>query len=105
IESTRTNLARFDASIGVVRDLAVHDLAILDHVIGCEPSVVHTRNNRRPPGEPEDFAFLLLDYDGVPAHIHVDCLSPVKIRRMTIGGADATVVYDDIEPTEKIRLY
>jgi predicted dehydrogenase len=104
IESTRTNLARFDASIGVVRDLAIHDLAILDHIIGCPASVVSTRN-RRPPGEPEDFAFLMLDYDGVPAHIHVDCLSPVKIRRMTIGGVDGTVIYDDVEPVEKIRLY
>ncbi len=104
IESARTNLARFDASIGVVRDLAIHDLAILDHIFACSATVISARN-RRPPGEPEDFAFLMLDYNGVPAHIHVDCLSPVKIRRMTIGGTDGTVVYDDVEPVEKLRLY
>ncbi len=104
VESARTNLARFDPSIGVVRDLAVHDLAILDHVIGRVPTVI-SAHNRRPPGAPEDFAFLALDYEGVPAHLHVDCISPVKIRRMTIGGTKGTVIYDDVEPVEKIRVY
>lgn len=104
VESVRTNLARFDPAIGVVRDLAVHDLAILDHVVGGVSTVISARN-RRPLGEPEDFAFLALDYGGVPAHLHVDCVSPVKIRRMTIGGADGVVIFDDMEPVEKIRLY
>lgn len=104
IESVRTNLARFDPAIGVVRDLATHDLAILDHVTGRAPVVVSARN-RRLPGEPEDFAFLALDYGGVPAHLHVDCVSPVKIRRMTIGGTEGVVIFDDMEPVEKIRWY
>ncbi|MGO4716619.1 Gfo/Idh/MocA family protein [Bradyrhizobium sp. 2TAF24] len=104
VESTRTNLARFDSAAGVVRDLAIHDLAILDHVLGRTARLV-TARGRTPPGEHEDFAFLTLDYAGLPAHLHVDCLSPVKIRRITIGGTRGTVIFDDVEPVEKIRLY
>jgi predicted dehydrogenase len=105
IENVRTNLARFDPSIGVVRDLAVHDFSILDYVFGrCVPNLLSARN-RKLRGEPEDFAFLALDYAGVPAHLHVNCVSPVKVRRMTIGGSRGTVIYDDVEPVEKIRLY
>jgi len=104
VETVRTNLARFDAALGVVRDLAIHDLAILDHVLGRAATLTAGRN-RRPPGEPEDFAFLALDYAGLPVHLHVNCLSPVKIRRMTIGGTKGVAVYDDVEPVEKIRVY
>lgn len=104
IDSVRTNLARFDPATGVVRDLAVHDLAILDHLIGRAPQLV-TAAGRRPPGEEEDFAAITLDYGGVPAHLHVDCLSPVKRRRLIIGGSRGIAIYDDMEPVEKVRLY
>jgi predicted dehydrogenase len=105
VECTRTNLARFDPSIGIIRDLAIHDLAILDAVFGCEPTVVSAC--RRPSHEsaPEDFSFISLDYAGVAAHLHVNCIGPVKIRRMTIGGTRGLVVYDDVEPVEKLRIF
>lgn len=103
-ESIRTNLAQFDTSISVVRDLAVHDLSILDRVIGGSPSVLSVSGRARPR-QPEDFAFVSLEYGHLPVRLHVDCISPVKIRRMTLGGTNATIVYDDVEPVEKIRLY
>jgi predicted dehydrogenase len=105
VESTRTNLARFDAAIGVLRDLAIHDFAILDRIFAAVPRIASVRARRPVGDEPEDFAFVALDYAGVPVHLHVDCLSPVKIRRMIVGGARGVVVYDDIEAIEKIRIF
>jgi predicted dehydrogenase len=105
IESTRTNLARFDPTVGVIRDLAVHDLAILSHLLDRSPVSV-TASGQRLSGVPEEMAFLRLDYDdGVLVHIHVNCTSPVKIRRMSIGGTRGLAVYDDIDQNEKIRIY
>jgi predicted dehydrogenase len=104
-ESIRTNLARFDATIGVIRDLAVHDIAILEHVLGRRPITVSARGPRTG-GRPEELAFIALTYgDGLIAHVHVNCISPVKIRRLTIGGAGGLAIYDDIEPVEKIRIF
>jgi predicted dehydrogenase len=105
VESTRTNLARFDPTIGVIRDLAVHDIAILDHVLARRPVRVSARG-RRIDGAPEDLAYLALDYgDGLIAHLHVNCISPVKIRRLTIGGSGGLAIYDDVEPVEKVRVF
>ncbi len=106
IESTRTNLARFDPATGVIRDLAVHDLAILDHMLARRPIRVAARGRRPPGGGPEEVAFIALDYaDGLLVQLHVNCISPVKIRRMAIGGTRGLAIYDDIEQTEKVRLY
>src|SRR4029078_11891384 len=67
-ESTRTNLARFDA-IGVIRDLAVHDIAIFEHVLGRRPITVSARRPRIG-GEPEEIAFMAFRYsDGLIAHV------------------------------------
>jgi predicted dehydrogenase len=105
IESTRTNLARFDPVVGVIRDLAVHDLSILDHLLGRAPSSVSARGHGLPGGV-EDMAFLELDYgDGLLARIHVSCASPVKIRRLSIWGERGLAVYDDMDLDEKIRIY
>jgi len=106
IESTRTNLARFDPAIGVIRDLAVHDLAILDHMLARQPVRIAARGRRSAGGGPEEVALIALDYDnGLLVHLHVNCISPVKIRRMAIGGTRGLAIYDDIEQTEKVRLY
>ena len=105
IESTRTNLARFDPTVGVIRDLAVHDLAILSHLLERSQSSVSAHGHRLTAG-PEEMAFLRLDYhDGLLVHIHVNCTSPVKIRRMSIGGTRGLAIYDDIEQNEKIRIF
>ncbi len=105
MESVRTNLACFDASVGVIRDLAVHDIAILEYVLGRRPITVSARGPRTGGG-PEELAFMALTYgDGLIAHVHVNCISPVKIRRLTIGGTGGLAIYDDIEPVEKVRVF
>jgi predicted dehydrogenase len=104
-ESTRTNLASFDPKIGVVRDLALHDLAIFDRLFGVAPALVAARGAPALRDSGRQFAFLALDYAGISAHLHVNCISPVKIRRMVIGGTRGLVVYDDLEQVEKLRIY
>ena len=57
-------------------------------------------------GQPEDMAFLTCYFaDSVIAHFHVNWLAPVKIRRTLIGGDRKMIVYDDLEPSEKIKVY
>jgi predicted dehydrogenase len=57
-------------------------------------------------GEPENIAYLTLLFDAnIIAHIHVNWLAPVKVRRTLIGGSRKMIVYDDLEPSEKIKVY
>jgi predicted dehydrogenase len=58
------------------------------------------------PGEPENIAYLtLFCEDNAIAHIHVNWLAPVKVRRTLIGGSRKMIVYDDLEPSEKVKIY
>jgi predicted dehydrogenase len=57
-------------------------------------------------GEPENIAYLTLFFgDNLIAHINVNWLAPVKLRRTLIGGSQRMIVYDDLEPSEKVKIY
>ena len=57
-------------------------------------------------GEPENIAFLTLFFENrLIAHLHVNWLAPVKVRRTLVGGSRKMIVYDDLEPSEKIKVY
>jgi predicted dehydrogenase len=104
-DSVRINLGLFQPDSNVVWDLAPHDLSILDHVIGGTPRWVSALGARHF-GREENLAYLTVGYDDdLLAHVHVNWMSPVKVRRIQIAGDRRMVVYDDIEVTEKIRLY
>jgi len=105
-DSTRVNLGLFQPDVDVVWDLAVHDLAILDHLIGERPRLVAATGMSHVAGSPCNLAYLTLVYrENFIAHINVNWLSPVKVRRTLIGGSRRMIVYDDLEPTEKLRVY
>ena len=105
-DSVRVNLGLFQHDVNVIWDLAVHDLSIMDHVLPSRPCVVSATGMSHVPGEPENIAHLTLFYDGTMfAHIHVNWLAPVKVRRTLIGGSRKMIVYDDLEPSEKIKVY
>jgi len=105
-DSVRVNLGLFQHDVSVVWDLAVHDLSILDYVIEARPKAVSAVGMSHVAGEPENIAYLTLFFpDRLIAHIHVNWLAPVKIRRTLIGGSRQMIVYDDIEPSEKVKLY
>lgn len=105
-DSVRVNLGLFQHDVNVIWDLAVHDLSIMDYVLGMEPVAVSATGISHVTGKPEDIAYLTLFFDSrVIAHIHVNWLAPVKVRSTLIGGDRKMIVYDDLEPSEKIKIY
>lgn len=105
-DSTRINLGLFQPDINVLWDLAPHDISILNYLISDKPysvnatGVSHTNNNI------ENIAYLTVNYkSGFIAHFNCSWTSPVKIRTMLIGGDKKMLVFNDLEPTEKIRIY
>ena len=104
-DSVRVNLGLFQHDTNVIWDLAPHDLSIMDYVIGKEPVAV-TAVGVNHFNDVEDIAYLTVQYaDKLIAHFHVNWLSPVKIRKILIGGSKLMVVYDDMEVSEKIKVY
>lgn len=105
-DSTRINLGLFQRDVSVISDLAVHDFAILDYLLGEHPVAVSASGINHFPGTPENLAYITLYYEShTIAHLNVSWLAPVKVRNILIGGSKKMVVYDDLEPSEKIKIY
>lgn len=105
-DSTRISLGLFQSDVSVIWDLAVHDLSIIDHVLDEAPVAVSATACSHVAGAPENMAHLTLFFENsCVAHVNVNWLSPVKVRQTFIGGSKKMVVYDDLEPTEKIKVY
>jgi predicted dehydrogenase len=105
-DSVRVNLGLFQHDVNVLWDLAVHDLSIMDYVLGRQPRAVAATGMAHVPDRPEDVAYLTCFFDDtLIAHFHVNWLAPVKIRRTLIGGDQRMIVYDDLEPSEKVKVY
>jgi predicted dehydrogenase len=105
-DSVRVNLGLFQSDVSVVWDLAVHDLSIMDHLVGRSPRTVSATGIAHVPGEPVNMAYLTCLFDDdLIAHFHVNWLAPVKVRQMLIGGSERMVVFDDVEMSEKVKVY
>ena len=105
-DSVRVNLGLFQHDVNVLWDLAVHDLSIMDYVLPMRPCAVSATGIGHVAGKPEDIAYLTLMFDApMIAHMHVNWLAPVKVRRTLIGGSRRMISYDDVEPSEKIKVY
>jgi predicted dehydrogenase len=105
-DSVRVNLGLFQHDVDVIWDLAVHDLAIMDYVLDSHPSAVAATGMSHVAGGPENIAYLTAFFQkNLIAHINVNWLSPVKVRRTLIGGSKQMIVYDDMEPSEKVKVY
>jgi predicted dehydrogenase len=105
-DSVRVNLGLFQRDVNVLWDLAVHDLAIMDYVLGQRPVAVAATGSAHVPGHQVNLAYLTCYYGGsLITHHHVNWLAPLKIRRTLIGGARQMIVYDELEPSEKIKVY
>jgi predicted dehydrogenase len=105
-DSVRVNLGLFQHDVNVLWDLAVHDLAIMEHVLGEQPCEVAATGATHLPGQPANMAYLTCFFKGsLIAHHHVNWLAPVKVRRTLIGGDRQMIVYDDLEPSEKVKVY
>lgn len=105
-DSVRVNLGMFQRDVSVMWDLAVHDLSIMDFVLDARPVAVSAIGMAHVDGSPENIAYLNLHFDcKLMAHVHVNWLAPLKVRRTLVGGSNKMVVYDDLEPSEKIKVY
>jgi predicted dehydrogenase len=106
ISCVRVNLGLFQPDINVVWDLAPHDISTILHIIGEAPVSVNCQGKAHFHSEMEDVATTTLNFkNGAIAFIHSSWLDPNKIRRTTIVGSRRMLVYDDIEPQEKIKIY
>ena len=105
-DSVRINLGLFQHDVNVIWDLAVHDLSIMNYVLTEKPVAVSAIGMSHISGQPENISYLTLFFDtNLIAHIHVNWLAPVKVRRTLIGGELKMIVYDDLEPSEKVKVY
>lgn len=105
-DSARINLGLFQPDINVLWDLAPHDISILTYLITETPlsinatGISHTHNNI------ENIAYMTVNYNSdFIAHFNCSWTSPVKVRQTLIGGDKKMIVYNDLEPSEKLRVY
>jgi predicted dehydrogenase len=105
-DSVRVNLGVFAHDTDVLWDLAPHDLSILTHLIPRTPKHVSAVGVDHVGTGFADMVYLTVHFeDSFLAHVHVNWLSPVKVRQILIGGDRRMLVYDDTEPSEKVRVY
>jgi predicted dehydrogenase len=105
-DSVRVNLGLFQHDVNVIWDLAAHDFAILRYLFDREPVAISATGASHSASGLADVAYVTLHYEGnLIAHCHLNWLSPVKIRRTLIGGSERVLVWDDLDPDEKIKVY
>lgn len=105
-DSIRVNLGLFQRDVSVISDLAVHDFSILDYLLKEQPVAISAGGINHFPGTPENLAYITMFYDsGTIAHTNVSWLAPVKVRQILLGGSKKMITYDDLEPSEKVKIY
>lgn len=105
-DSIRVNLGLFQRDVDVIWDLAPHDFSILDHLVGRRPRAVSAIGRSHTPSGLCDVAYVTLDHgDSLLAHLHLNWLAPQKVRQVMIGGSRKMVLWDDIEPDQKVQVY
>jgi predicted dehydrogenase len=105
-DSIRVNLGLFQHDVSVISDLAVHDFSILDFLLGEHPVAVSASGMTHFAGTPENLAYVTLFYDsGAIGHVNVNWFAPVKVRQILLGGSKKMIMYDDMETSEKVKVY
>jgi len=105
-DSTRINLGLFQSDVNVLWDLAPHDISILLHLIPEDPVSLNATGISHTANGIENIAYMTLKYgSGLIAHFNCSWTSPVKIRQILIGGDKKMILFNDMEPSEKIKVY
>src|SRR5437773_4597503 len=105
-DSVRINLGLIQTDVNVVWDLAPHDVSIMDYLIGQEPVSVSATGAAHGGSPTENIAYLTVRYEGsLIGHVHVNWLAPAKVRRTIVGGSRKMMIYDDMEASEKLKVY
>lgn len=106
IYSQRVNLGKVRQDENALWSFAPHDLSVILHLIDAEPVDVVARGSAFLRNGVEDVVFVDLRFgDGRLAHVHVSWLDPHKIRKFTVVGSQKMAVFDDMEASEKVRVY
>jgi predicted dehydrogenase len=105
-DSSRINLGLFQPDINVLWDLAPHDISILTYLVGELPASINATGISHTRNKIENIAYLTVNYHSdFIAHFTCSWSSPVKVRQTLIGGDKKMIVYNDLEPSEKVRVY
>jgi predicted dehydrogenase len=105
-DSTRLNLGLFQPDVNVLWDLAPHDISILSFLVSEKPYSINATGTSHTLNGIENIAYMTVNYaSDLIAHFHCSWTSPVKIRQTLIGGDAKMIVYNDLEPSEKVRIY
>ncbi|MBZ8134447.1 Gfo/Idh/MocA family protein [Afifella sp. IM 167] len=105
-DSIRVNLGNFQNDVNVIWDLAAHDFAILDFLSSSRPMAISATAAGFLSDRPENMAHLSVYYeDGSMANLNVNWLAPIKVRQVLLGGSRRMVIYDDMETSEKVKVY
>ncbi|MBR1254954.1 Gfo/Idh/MocA family oxidoreductase [Bradyrhizobium sp. AUGA SZCCT0240] len=106
IDSRRLNLGLYRPDANVLWDLAPHDLSIIFFLLEEMAQSISAWGCAHVLPDVEDVVYAKLGFKSGPtAHVHVSWLDPVKVRQITVVGSDAMLVFDDVEPSEKVRVY
>jgi predicted dehydrogenase len=107
VDSVRINLGVFQSDVNVIWDLGPHDVSIIDYLLGgIMPTEVSAVSAAHAGSRGENIAYLTMRYGpSLIAHVHVNWLAPAKIRRTIVGGSRQMLVYDDMQPSEKVLVY
>src|SRR5208337_5000086 len=105
-DSVRVNLGLFQHDVNVIWDLAPHDLSIIDHVIAEKPTAIVAHGMDHFGRRLVDVAYVTIYFsNNMIAHLNMNWLSPVKIRRTVIGGQKKMLLWDDLRADDKLRIY
>jgi predicted dehydrogenase len=105
-DSTRINLGLFQPDINVLWDLAPHDISILSYLVSDTPYSIQSTGVSHTNNSIENIAYMTVNYQsGLIAHFNCSWSSPVKIRQILIGGDKKMILFNDMEPTEKVKIY
>lgn len=105
-DSVRVNLGLFQHDVNVIWDLAPHDVSIMDYLIDRKPKAIAATGMAHFDTDIENIAYISTYYDNnLLGHIHVNWLAPVKVRKTLVCGSKKMVIYDDTEPSEKVKVY
>ena len=106
VDSVRINLGLFQHDVNVIWDLAPHDLSIVDYILGLNPRSISAWGCAHTPSGIEDIAYVNMDYgDHLLANFHVNWLSPVKVRQMIFAGSRKSLVFNELNVTEPIKVF
>ncbi len=105
-DSVRINLGLIQTDVNVIWDLAPHDVSIMDYLIGEDATAVSATGACHGGSPTENIAYVNVHFgDSLLGHIHVNWLAPAKVRRTIVGGSKRMMIYDDMEPSDKLKVY